>query len=391
LRLAVYVDDVYRRDGETLTAGLAFPLFAAGLAHELEAVTLLGRLDPRPGRTHHEVPADVGFVALPFYASLGSPLAVAAGLAGALRRFWSTLGEVDTIWLLGPHPLALAAAALAVVRRRRVVLGVRQSTVEYARARYPGRMVPRLIFAALERAWRRLARRWPVVVVGPELAAAYAGAPRLLEIAISLVGEADLAPASVLADRDYDGEARILSVGRLEAEKNPLLLADVLALLVASGRDVRLVVCGDGALEDELARRLRELEVDGRAELLGYVPVEEGLRELYRSSHVFLHVSRTEGVPQVLFEAFAARLPVVATAVGGVSGAAAGAALLVAPDDPEAAAGALGRVLTDAALREELVESGVERARARSREGELARLARWLEGGGQTPLVRPGV
>ena len=57
------------------------------------------------------------------------------------------------------------------------------------------------------------------------------------------------------------------------------------------------------------------------------MPLRDGLLALYRSAHVLLHVSWTEGLPQVLFEAFAAGLPVVATDVGGVAEAAGDGAL----------------------------------------------------------------
>ena len=50
------------------------------------------------------------------------------------------------------------------------------------------------------------------------------------------------------------------------------------------------------------------------------MPIDGGLLELYRNSHVFLHVSLDGGFPQVLVEAFASGLPAVATAVGGVAG-----------------------------------------------------------------------
>ncbi len=71
-------------------------------------------------------------------------------------------------------------------------------------------------------------------------------------------------------------------------------------------------------MEGDLRARLDELGVADHADLLGYVPITGGLLDVYRSSHAFLHVSWTEGLPQTLFEAFAAGLPVVATAVGGV-------------------------------------------------------------------------
>jgi glycosyltransferase involved in cell wall biosynthesis len=379
VRLAVYVDDVYRSYEEALSVDLAFPLFVAGLSAELEAVTLLGRLDGRPGRGHHLLPQDVGFVALPYYRDLSRPLEVARGLGTALRRFWRALDEVDATWLLGPHPLALAAAALAMVRRRRVILGVRQDTRAYATHRHPGRRSIRVMFGFLEHLWRLLARVCPVVVVGPALASLYERAPRVLELSVSLIEEADIVAPGVAAQRDYRGETRILSVGRLDPEKNPLLLADVLHELTAKGRDTRLVVCGAGSQEARLRDRLVALGVADRAELLGYVPFERGLQRLYRSSHALLHVSWTEGVPQVLFEAFAARLPVVATDVGGVASAVGDAALLVPAGNANEAARAIGRVLDDAVLRRRLIAAGVNRAHAHTRQSELQRLARWLE------------
>ena len=77
----------------------------------------------------------------------------------------------------------------------------------------------------------------------------------------------------------------------------------------------------------------------------------DGLLDLYRSSHAFLHVSWTEGLPQTLFEAFAAGLPVVATAVGGVPAAVGDAALLVEPGDADPPAAELLRLAGDEALR----------------------------------------
>ena len=108
------------------------------------------------------------------------------------------------------------------------------------------------------------------------------------------------------------------------------------------------------------------------------MPIDGGLLELYRTSHAFLHVSWTEGFPQVLVEAFASGLPVVATAVGGVPAAADGAALLVEPDDAPAAAEALERIAADGELRRQLIAAGLERARGGTLEAASARLAEFL-------------
>jgi glycosyltransferase involved in cell wall biosynthesis len=173
----------------------------------------------------------------------------------------------------------------------------------------------------------------------------------------------------------WDGLLTALSVGRLDAEKNPLLLADVLAALDDRWR---LSVCGEGALAGGLAARLAQLGVDGRADLHGYVPLDGGLREAYAGAHALLHVSWTEGFPQVLVEAFAAGLPVVATDVGGVRELAGNAALLVPPGDAGAAAAALERLRADPALRDRLVAAGREIAAQNTVEATAARVAGFI-------------
>jgi glycosyltransferase involved in cell wall biosynthesis len=238
-----------------------------------------------------------------------------------------------------------------------------------------------LAAALLEGTYRALGRRWPVVVVGPELARNYGRGRRVLPITVSLVSEDQMVELDDALAKSYDGELVALSVGRLEREKNPLLLADVLASLHARDPRWRLVIAGEGPLEGELRARLERLGVAGAAELRGYVPIDGGLAELYRSSHAFLHVSWTEGLPQVLFESFAAGLPVVATEVGGVPDAASGAALLVPPGDAERPAAELQRLADDPRLRERLIEAGLARVREHTLEAESRRVAEFLAEG----------
>jgi glycosyltransferase involved in cell wall biosynthesis len=107
--------------------------------------------------------------------------------------------------------------------------------------------------------------------------------------------------------------------------------------------------------------------------------LREGLLDVYRESHVFLHVSLTEGMPQVLLEAFASGLAVVATAVGGVAEAAGEAALLIGPDDADAAAKAVLRIAHDPELRRRLVSAGLQKARGQTLEAETARVAAFIK------------
>jgi glycosyltransferase involved in cell wall biosynthesis len=378
MRFAVYTDYKYRHDSTGVYAEKAFTLFLARLADELDGLVLLGRLDPRPGTWHYRLPSALSFVPLPWYPSLARPLTAAPAMLRSIRRFWRALDDVDGVWLLGPHLLSLVFLLIAVVRRKPVLLGARQDLPRYVANRHPNRRTLKAAALILEGAWRLLARRHSIIVVGPDLERRYRRARAVLAVYVSLIEERAIEAPDGESARDYSGELSVLAVGRLEREKNPLLLAEVLALLREAEPRWRLVVCGDGPMHDELIERLERLGVDEHAELRGYVAMDGGLARIYRDCHLFLHVSFTEGVPQVLLEAFAARLPTVATAVGGVRGAANGCALLIPPEDASAAAEQLLTLAHDQSLRERLTRSGAARVREHTIESETRRVADFL-------------
>ena len=225
LRLAVYSDHWYRRDGDGLYADRAFILFLGAVARNVDRLVLAGQLRPDLPAAHYRVPDEIEFEPLPTYPSLVHAAAVPA-MARSLRAFWRPLGRVDAVWLLGPHPLCIAFALMARARGKRVALGVRQDFPVYVRSRHPARRADHLAGDLLEGAYRLLARRCPTVVVGPELARNYRRARRLLPITVSLVSERDLVPADTTRAHPAP-PLTALSVGRLETEKNPLMLAEV--------------------------------------------------------------------------------------------------------------------------------------------------------------------
>ena len=142
----------------------------------------------------------------------------------------------------------------------------------------------------------------------------------------------------------------------------------------------RLTIVGDGQLENDLRG---EADRFGDAvRFCGHVPNGPELFKLYRASDIFVHVARTEGLPQVLTEAQAAGLPIVATDVGGVrAGLGGGAeALLVPPNDPEALAAAIVRLASDGDLRAGFRKLGIARARTLTLERQAATLATFISG-----------
>jgi glycosyltransferase involved in cell wall biosynthesis len=380
MRLGIYDDDTYKEDADGVSGERAFVRFVTSLRPHVDSLVVAGRLDPDPGRSHYPLGVDVEFVGLPYYTSLTHPFQVLRSLTGSARCFWRMLDRVDTVWLLGPYVHAIGFALLALLRRRRVVLGVRQDFPRYVRSRHPNALWVHVAADILEIAFRTLTRWLPVAVVGPDLAQRYVRALSLLELTVSLVPAADVVSESDALARSAAPVRRLLSVGRLDREKNPLLLIEVIAALHASDPEWRLVIVGDGPLRAQIEARVAELALTDVVDLRGYVPIDGELPLLYSSSDAFLHVSWTEGVPQVLFEAFAAGLPVVATDVGGVAQAVAGAALLVPAGDARAASNALECLADDAALRRRLIQKGLGRVREHTLEAETRRLALFLEG-----------
>jgi glycosyltransferase involved in cell wall biosynthesis len=390
VRVAVYTDAVYGKTTEGYTAEETFVVFASHLRDHFEGLVLVGRtIDDNADRQagdgslfenanrsdrSHLLRSDVEVAPLPHYHTLSSPVRVLGSTLASFRRYWRVLDQVDAAWLLGPHPYAVAFALMTLLRRRRLVLGVRQDFPAHQRSRHPGRPLIHALALGLELIWRLLAWRRPVVAVGPDLARRYRHARPALASAVSLITADDVVDADTATAKPYDGVIDLLWVGRLDPEKNPLLLVEVLSLLDDDGIDWRLTVCGDGSLAPELANRVTDAGWSDRVTFSGFTPLDE-LHHHYRTAHVLVHLSWTEGVPQVLFEAFAAGLPVVATDVGGVRAATAGAAVLVEPGDARAVATAVERIATDVSLRDQLIIDGLEIAATHTGSHQRAAIA----------------
>ena len=388
MRLGIYIDFVYRTDDRGVSGEHAVARFAASLGPRVGEAVLFGRLHPEPGREPYPLPEEgVRFVALPHYPSVKALGSLVRAFVRSCRVFASEVRGLDAVWLFGPHPLSLAFTAIARARGVPVFHGIRQDMPEYIRKRLPSR---RWLWAlgaayALDRTYRGLARWIPTMVVGDDLAEKFGARTRrtVIPIGISLTGAEDVLTIEHEAARSWEGRPlRLLSVGRLDPEKNPLLLADVLACLRARDDRWTLDVAGDGPMFDAVRERAAELGVGEHLRLLGHVQNGPRLNALYRTSHAFLHVSFTEGLPQVLFEAHAAALPIAATDVGGVRAALDGGAagLLVPPADAEQAALAVKRLRDDPALRRRLVGHGLELARRSTMEHSHDHIVQFIEG-----------
>lgn len=121
------------------------------------------------------------------------------------------------------------------------------------------------------------------------------------------------APISFDAHARYGWRFIILSVGRLEPEKNVGLAIEALSIVRQTFPEAGLLVIGSGSEEKGLKLLVRKYNLEGHVEFLGW---QNDLTSFYKTSNVFIQTSYFEGYGLSLVEAALAGLPVVTTSVG---------------------------------------------------------------------------
>ncbi len=153
----------------------------------------------------------------------------------------------------------------------------------------------------------------------------------------------------------------VVSAGRLSPEKNYSAMIAVAKRVVAENTSIYFAIFGEGFLRSKLEQQRDAAGLNGRLFFPGF---REDIHNAFYSMDVFMLPSLTEGLPNVALEAFAARKPIVASAVGGtpeivqhgISG------FLAAPDDIVGMAESILRLAGNAGLRKRMGEAGYQYA-----------------------------
>lgn len=148
---------------------------------------------------------------------------------------------------------------------------------------------------------------------------------------------------------DYEDEEKtIVSVGRLEPQKNQRLLIDAFSMIQERLRDYRLVIYGEGHLRNQLEDQIQKKNLENCVFLPG---AKTGIQDYIKKASLFVLSSDYEGIPNALIEAMALGLPCVSTDCSpggareliqhGKNG------LLVPCDDAEKLAAAMEKMILD--------------------------------------------
>lgn len=173
---------------------------------------------------------------------------------------------------------------------------------------------------------------------------------------------ADLSAFGIGSDAEV-----ILAVGRLDSQKDPLSLVQAVIPVARQRPQLHLLFVGDGPLRKQLAQESEAAGLADRIHLAGWRP---DVPNLMKAADLFVLPSRWEGMPNVILEAAAAGIPIVATATEGTS------ELIVSGETgvlvPCGAVDALG-----AAIRQTLEQPGLPHRMAGSLQHMVAERFTW--------------
>ncbi len=160
----------------------------------------------------------------------------------------------------------------------------------------------------------------------------------------------------------------LLALGRFVPKKGYDYLIRAVAILGEQGMDVRCILAGDGPLAAHLKGLVKDLGLENKVEFPGFVKFQQA-QALFDQADIFVMPSviapsgDRDGIPNVIMEAFAHRVPVVATNVSGIGEVVlhGETGLLVEQRDAEGLAQAIRKMSADREQALRLAENGRER------------------------------
>jgi len=161
----------------------------------------------------------------------------------------------------------------------------------------------------------------------------------------------------------------VMAVGRLVRKKGFSHLIRAFAWVVQRDGDRRLVIVGDGPVRGELEALIKQLRLDSAIQILGWQTVDVTLRLIQQAAVLVVPSivngdGDRDGLPNVVLEAFACGVPVVASRLEGISEAVAHrrTGLLVEPGDVVSLSSAIEELLGDHELQRRLSQNAYEAA-----------------------------
>jgi glycosyltransferase involved in cell wall biosynthesis len=181
--------------------------------------------------------------------------------------------------------------------------------------------------------------------------------------AVALPNGVDLATWAPRGYIEKNQQATFIAVGRLEDQKGYTYLIRAAALLAAT-KSLQVIIVGDGSQKAKLQGLIQSLHIEHSVLLVGQKSPKE-IRTLLSEAHVAVFPSLYETTPLTLLEAWAAKIPTIATPVGILRHTPSDfkATLLTPREDAHALAAMMQRCINDEQLCAATAAAGYEEAK----------------------------
>ncbi len=155
---------------------------------------------------------------------------------------------------------------------------------------------------------------------------------------------------------------QMVFIGRLDAEKGVSVLLSAISLVDDYSPSTDLIIIGDGPAREDLEDYVKQHKTKRKIRIVGKMSNQRANQELYKA--VFLVVPSTwpENLPTVCIEALQAKVPIIASNIGGIPEIVIDGfnGLLFRSNDAQALSIAMKRLLVDSELREKLSQNSAE-------------------------------
>ena len=154
------------------------------------------------------------------------------------------------------------------------------------------------------------------------------------------------------------------NIGRLSPEKGQADFIRAAAEILKHCKNAKFALIGSGSDETYLKELVDELNIRDSVIFTGY---RNDMLQVYNSLDIVVQSSRTEGMPNVVLEALAMEVPVIATDVGGTSEAVKDndTGVLISPGNPEEIAAKISEFIGNKGAFKEMAKKGRERVEAK--------------------------
>jgi glycosyltransferase involved in cell wall biosynthesis len=318
-KFGYFTEGVYFKnaDGRVYTSDI-FIIFINKLKLNGE-ITALGRLSKQDFSPKHQL-RNMGFISLSYYKSLRSLIKIYPFyILRNLKKIFCFTKDIDLLLISASGPISVLLIWFMKIQRKKVIIFIRSDIRELIKAKDHNTFMLDIFANWIESSFEKSVKNNSSITAfafGDDIFNRYSKfSNSVISAASSRFEMSHIISSDELSFNDTSC-VNLLYVGRLSKGKGLNLLIETVSMLKSNR--FKLTIIGDGDIKDELVLLVKNLGLNEKIIFKGYIPFGERLFKEYSHYDVLILPSFSEGLPQVILEAMARGVAVVASGVGGI-------------------------------------------------------------------------